>query len=77
MEEDITEKHENINIKKAWVDASVEEFGRCLPGMIILTSESEVSDVKLMLERVLNDTWEQAQKPLIAVLMGKMIDEET
>lgn len=67
---------DDIDIRKAWIEASVEEFGRCLPGMIILVSASETQDVQIMLKKLLEDTWKQAQKPLIAVLAGKMIDEE-
>lgn len=65
----------DIDIRKAWIEASVEEFGRCLPGMIILVSHSETEDVKIMLEKLLNDTWEQAQKPLLEALKPKYVDE--
>lgn len=63
---------QEIEIKRAWVEASVAELGRCLPGLVILISEDEVKNVQMVLERVLNDTWEHAQRPLLEALVGSL-----
>lgn len=61
-----------LDIKKSWIEASVAELGRCLPGMVILISQSEVEDVQTVFHRILSDTWEEAQRPLINALMDKL-----
>lgn len=65
-------EEESVNVRKAWVEAQVTEFGRVLPGVIALISKDQVKDIQLLLESAFNECWEIAQAPLISALMGKM-----
>lgn len=63
---------ENINLRAAYVESAVEEFGRILPQLVVLISPEARVNLMKITETLLERTWDSAQRPLLEALVKEM-----